>query len=121
MIVVFAAYAIFMMLFVMLTVGWIPALIAKRKGRSFLTWWVYGGLGFPPALFHSLYIADDKKVMEALRTLDRCEGCGVTFPSFNFLTKVEQRGYLCAKCLADSGSAMSSNVAAQEEASTTQK
>jgi cbb3-type cytochrome oxidase subunit 1 len=41
---------------VMILVGWIPALIARRKGRDFVTWWIYGGLLFFIALVHSLLI-----------------------------------------------------------------
>ena len=41
---------------VMLFIGWIPALIAKSKGRSFVPWWFYGGGLFLIALIHSLCI-----------------------------------------------------------------
>ena len=37
-------------------IGLIPAAIASRKGRDFLTWWVFGGLFFLAALPASLLI-----------------------------------------------------------------
>ena len=40
----------------MVLVGWIPALIARTKGRNFMTWWIYGGAFFAIALVHSLLI-----------------------------------------------------------------
>jgi len=41
---------------VMLFIGWIPAVIAKSKGRSFMGWWFYGGALFIVALIHSLIL-----------------------------------------------------------------
>jgi hypothetical protein len=35
-------------------IGLIPAIIAKKKGRSFFVWWVYGALLFIVALPHAL-------------------------------------------------------------------
>lgn len=40
----------------MLLIGWIPALIARSKGRNFVPWWFYGGGFFLIALIHSLCI-----------------------------------------------------------------
>jgi hypothetical protein len=40
--------------FFVLLLGWIPALIAKKKGRNFFLWWIYGGAFFIIALIHSL-------------------------------------------------------------------
>lgn len=37
-----------------LVIGFIPAMIAKKKGRSFLGWYIYGVLLFIIALPHSL-------------------------------------------------------------------
>lgn len=50
--------------------GWVPALIAKRKGCSFGLWWFYGVMLFIVALPHSLLIKADvqaiaKKKQEA--------------------------------------------------------
>lgn len=36
--------------------GLIPAFIAKSKGRSFSSWWIYGVLLFIVAFFHSIVI-----------------------------------------------------------------
>lgn len=43
-------------IFAMLFIGWIPAVIAKCKGRSFFLWWVYGSSLFVVALSHALLI-----------------------------------------------------------------
>jgi hypothetical protein len=43
-------------IFIMLVIGWIPALIAKKKGHNFFLWWVYGGALFVIALIHALLI-----------------------------------------------------------------
>ncbi|HOF01596.1 MAG TPA: rhomboid family intramembrane serine protease [Spirochaetota bacterium] len=37
-------------------IGIIPALIAKKKGRNFFLWWIYGFMMFIVALIHSLLI-----------------------------------------------------------------
>ena len=39
--------------------GLIPAGIAKKKGRSFGLWWLYGFLLFIVALIHSLVIKQE--------------------------------------------------------------
>ena len=39
--------------------AFIPANIAKSKGRSFGLWWLYGWLLFIVALIHSLLLKDD--------------------------------------------------------------
>jgi len=46
----------FGLVFAMFFIGWIPAVIAKSKGRSFWPWWFYGGALFIVALIHSLCI-----------------------------------------------------------------
>ncbi len=35
---------------------------------------------------------------DALAALNRCDGCKTTFRNFDYLTKVEGRGYLCENC-----------------------
>jgi len=48
---------------VMLFIGWIPAVIARSKGRSFMGWWFYGGALFIVALIHSLVLKPiDQKI-----------------------------------------------------------
>ena len=39
---------------VAMALGLLPALIARRKGHSFLQWWVYGTLVWIVAFPHSL-------------------------------------------------------------------
>jgi len=46
--------------FMMLLIGWIPALIAKDKGRNFFGWWLYGGALFIIALVHAILIKPRK-------------------------------------------------------------
>jgi len=41
-----------------LLLGLIPAFIAKKKGRTFITWWIYGTCLFVIALIHSLVISE---------------------------------------------------------------
>ena len=45
--------------------GWIPAIIAKSKGRSFWRWWLYGTCFTLIALIHSIFVvkSDKNKVM----------------------------------------------------------
>ena len=40
----------------------VPALIASKKGHSFIGWWLYGVLLWPIALVHSLVISDSATV-----------------------------------------------------------
>lgn len=40
-------------------IGIIPAYIAKKKGKDFVTWWFYGALLFIVALPHSLMMKGD--------------------------------------------------------------
>jgi hypothetical protein len=79
------------LVFAMLLVGWIPAVIAMRKGRSFWVWWFYGGALFIVALIHSLCIKpefdfDEKEGIAHLtwkcscgeiniRSADKCRIC----------------------------------------------
>ncbi len=45
--------------------GLLPAVIARRKGRAFVPWWVFGALVFVVALPASLFIESDAKALEA--------------------------------------------------------
>ncbi|MBD3335624.1 MAG: hypothetical protein GF355_08915 [Candidatus Eisenbacteria bacterium] len=51
-----AYFGAFMIRFILtgLIIGWIPALIASRKGRNFFGWWVYGTSLFLFALIHAI-------------------------------------------------------------------
>ena len=87
---------------VMLLIGWIPALIAKSKGRSFVAWWIYGGALFIVALIHAIVMkplsSTSVENKSAPINKTKCDHCGETFPSGYYLERVENRGYLCSKC-----------------------
>lgn len=58
--------------------GLIPAFIAYNKGRSFLTWYIYGVLLFIVALIHSIVIKStvehkEKEMLEA--GMKKCPFC----------------------------------------------
>lgn len=48
--------------FIAAGLAFIPATIAKNKGRSFGKWWLYGWLLFIVALIHSLLISPEKNL-----------------------------------------------------------
>ena len=48
----------FMGIVIAFFLGLIPATIAKKKGRSFLLWWLYGWALFIVALIHSIVMED---------------------------------------------------------------
>ena len=50
--------------FVAILLGLIPASIAKKKGRSFIGFWIYGALFFIIALPHALLLKANKKALE---------------------------------------------------------
>lgn len=62
------------MLIPALFLGLIPAFIARSKGRSFLSWWVYGVLLFIVAVIHAIVI---KPTDEALldEGMKKCPFC----------------------------------------------
>jgi len=82
--------------FAMLIVGWIPAIIAKKKGRNFLGWWVYGGALFIFALIHAILLKPRKVDFSEATTT--CEKCGKTFESRNKLEVDTDQGYICKNC-----------------------
>lgn len=45
-------------------IGYIPAVIAQSKGRSFVVWWIYGAMLFIIALIHSLLIKKNQFAIE---------------------------------------------------------
>jgi len=55
--------------------GFIPAMIAKSKGRSFGAWWLYGFLLFIIALIHSLIIRPNKAVIEQIQLNEGMKKC----------------------------------------------
>ncbi|SFL65975.1 zinc ribbon domain-containing protein [Pelosinus propionicus] len=61
-----------------LFLGLIPGVIAKSKGRSFFSWYVYGVLLFIVALIHSIVIKStvehkEKEMLEA--GMKKCPFC----------------------------------------------
>jgi hypothetical protein len=66
-------------LLIPLLLGFIPAVIASNKGRSFMGWYIYGVLLFIVALIHSLVISKDVQFKEeqslANGDTKRCEFC----------------------------------------------
>ena len=58
--------------------GLIPAMIARRKGRQFVLWWVYGLLLFIVALPHALLLKPELEQIEvqpAAPGLEKCPFC----------------------------------------------
>ena len=51
-------------LFISAILGLLPALIAKSKGRDFLTWWIYGSFLFLISLIHSLFMSEDQSAKD---------------------------------------------------------
>lgn len=66
-------------LIIVLILGFIPAMIAKSKGRSFILWYIYGVLLFIIALVHSILIKGNIKKIEEKEmedgTLKKCQFC----------------------------------------------
>lgn len=60
-------------------IGLIPAVIAQRKGRSFIGWWIYGTLIFIIALPHALLIKSGQAAIEerqlAKGIMKKCPYC----------------------------------------------
>ena len=54
-------------LLIAICIGLIPAAIAQSKGKSFVTWWLYGAALFIVALPHALLIKADVKEIERER------------------------------------------------------
>lgn len=62
-------------LFIAMVIGFIPAIIANKKGRDFLPWYLYGVLLFIVALIHSLVLEAPTKVKEARLAGDGYRKC----------------------------------------------
>ncbi|MDP2179800.1 zinc ribbon domain-containing protein [Methylicorpusculum sp.] len=63
----------FVYLFYAIVLGLIPAMIARKKGRSFLEFWFFGALLFIIALPVSLLMRPTKKAL--LRGGKKCPHC----------------------------------------------
>ena len=59
-------------------IGFIPAMIAKEKGRSFCLWWIYGSVLFIVALPHSLIMKvnpDGIERQQLSQGMKKCPHC----------------------------------------------
>lgn len=56
-------------------IGLIPAMIAQKKGRSFVTWWAYGALLFIIALPHALLIKTEETHEIKNNDMKKCPYC----------------------------------------------
>jgi predicted membrane channel-forming protein YqfA (hemolysin III family) len=56
-------------------IGFIPAFIAKGKGRSFGLWWLYGAAIFIVALPHSLIMGVNQNGVEKQKSLENLKKC----------------------------------------------
>lgn len=54
--------------------GLLPALIANRKGRSFIVWWAYGMLIFVVAIVHSVLLkpTDESLFKQGMKKCPYC-------------------------------------------------
>jgi hypothetical protein len=70
---------LFVIFLVAITIGWIPAVIAKSKGRSGFFWWIYGTLFFIIALPHVLIISRNDAGIERKKIksgeMKKCPQC----------------------------------------------
>ena len=61
-------------------IGLLPAMIAHRKGRPFVLWWVFGAILFIVALPLALYLSPDRIALDARATssgeMKKCLHCG---------------------------------------------
>lgn len=55
--------------------GLIPALVARNKGRNFVTWWIYGAFLFIVALPHALLMKPDVQAVELRQTAEGMKKC----------------------------------------------
>lgn len=54
-------------LLIAVVIGLIPAIIAAKKGRNFVLWWIYGAALWIVAIIHAIMLKSDaQKAQEAL-------------------------------------------------------
>jgi hypothetical protein len=58
--------------------GAIPGIVASTKGKSFLSWWIYGCAVFPIALVHSIIAKADQPPVEGSAMLRALKSIGIT-------------------------------------------
>ena len=74
-------------------IGLLPAIIASKKGRSFMGWWLFGALLFIVALPAALLIKADTKSIE---TAQLATGDSKKCPQCAEIVKAEAR--VCRFC-----------------------
>lgn len=66
--------------FLLIAIGFVPAIIASGKGRDFWTWYVYGNLLGIFAIIHSIVITPDRPTVEYRQIqsndMKKCPACG---------------------------------------------
>jgi hypothetical protein len=62
-------------LIIAVVIGVIPGFIAASKGRSFVSWWIYGTLLFIIALPHSLLLKTSIKAIERQKLAEGMKKC----------------------------------------------
>ena len=67
-----------MILLLAILLGLIPAVIAEKKGRSFIVWWLFGALLFIVAL--PLAILLENKTIARNSGVKHCPYCGQALP-----------------------------------------
>ena len=72
--------------------GLIPAFIAQDKGRSFVTWWVYGALIFIVAFPHSVIIKANHKIVKSEQLFESMKKCQF------FVETIKQDAIVCRYC-----------------------
>ncbi len=60
---------------VAVTIGWIPAVIARSKGRDFAIWWLYGSCLWIIALIHAIVLPRDEKLLEEKKLSEGMKKC----------------------------------------------
>lgn len=56
-------------------IGLLPAAIAQSKGKSFVSWWIYGSVLFIIALAHALIIEPDQRSIEGKKLSEGMKKC----------------------------------------------